>query len=167
MVEGWQAFLSSRQDPDREAEVLSNMAQVLQDSGNHGVALRGFAAAVARGKSVQVLLGAIGGAALAGAALGQSGVVAAAANRVKRLAPNAWSYPVATALLDLSDAYGLLGQTANSSDYRAQARVLAVKNSYHELIHRADEVKTQIEDHQAWVRFGSAAQQVVGGIESL
>ena len=167
MVEGWQAFLSSQRIPDREAEVLNNIAQALQDSGNHRVALRGFAAAAARGKSVHLLLGAIGGVAVAGAALGRSGVVAAAASRVKHLAANAWSYPVAMALLDLSDAYGLLGQTAAADEYRAQARALAVKHSYHELIHRANERKTQIPDHQTLVRLGSAAQQVVGDIESL
>ena len=71
MREGWQAFVLSSGDRDREAEVLTNMAQVLHESGRHDAALRGFAAAVTRTIVPTVLLPALGGAASAAAIVGR------------------------------------------------------------------------------------------------
>ena len=106
MREGWQAFVLSSGDRDREAEVLTNMAQVLHESGRHDAALRGFAAAVTRtGRSDRTPSSAgwrrVGGRAPSGVGT----VVQAAASRVERLAGSAWAYPLCSAFLDLADAY--------------------------------------------------------------
>ena len=138
MREGWQAFVLSSGDRDREAEVLTNMAQVLHESGRHDAALRGFAAAVTRTGVPTVLLPALGGAASAAANLGRQHIVQAAASRVEKLAGSAWAYPLCSAFLDLADAFSRLRDVQAATAYRLRARAIAAENRFHELTQRAD-----------------------------
>ena len=167
MREGWKAFLASENDHDREAEVLTNMAQALHESGWHDAALRGFAAAVARTNLTTVLLPALGGAAAAAAASRRREVVEAAADRIALLAGSAWDYPIASALLDLADAYDVLGNARMAADYRTRGLSIARAGGFHELAQRTEKPGTRDARTSSPLPFSSAATRVVNDIESL
>jgi tetratricopeptide (TPR) repeat protein len=167
MREGWQAYVLSSGDGDREAEVLTNIAQALYECGRHHAALRGFAAAVARTAVPTVLLPALGGAACAAAALRRRDIVEAAAQRVEVLSRTAWAYPLCSVLLDLADAHARLGANGSASAYRDRARIIAIEHRFHELhqrAERADEGTMVREDEPS---LGAAASRVVTDIECL
>ena len=137
MREGWRAYRLANGDPGREAEVLTNLAQLLYDRGEYAVALHGFAAAVARAKYPDVLFPALGGVARSAARLRLSSIVDAAARHVESDAVVAWPYPLCAALIELSDANLLLGRDDVAADYRSRAAAIATARGFHELSHRA------------------------------
>jgi hypothetical protein len=169
MIEGWRAFEFSEAKPEREAVILSNMAQILYETGHHAAALRGFAAVVSRAVIPRVLLGALGGAATAAAALGDRRVVAAAADRIERLAGNAWAFPMSQALLDLAHAHEVLSLPDIAAAYRDRGRAIAVEHAFQDLVNRTDQpaVLTDARSERPYVRFGAAAARVVSDIEDL
>jgi tetratricopeptide (TPR) repeat protein len=170
MIEGGLAFQSCQNDPRREAAVLTNIAQLLHDTGRHQAALRAFASIVARTTVPRMLLGALGGAATAAAALGARGVVEAAAERVMRLSGTAWPFPYALALIELAEAYAALGDARTSDDHRSRGRALAEAHGFHGLVHRAENppvVAPPRSDPSAPMSFSAAASQVISDVEEL
>jgi tetratricopeptide (TPR) repeat protein len=167
IAEGWRAFDSAGGDPFRESEILGNVAQAFHDMGHHAAALRAFAAVVARGARIRVLLPALGGAALAAAALGNAPVVHAAAKRVEALIGNVWPYPVAQTLLDLADAHDWIGELAQGADYRARAVAIAEANALHQLVFRAQERRSAPSHSKAPIELGTPVSQVVENIQAL
>jgi tetratricopeptide (TPR) repeat protein len=168
IIEGWAAFNSANGDPLRESEILGNVAQALHDMGHHAAALRAFAAVVARRAHIRSLLPALGGAALAAAALGNVEVVNAAAQRVSALVGNAWPHPVAQTWLDLADAYDWIGDTAQSADYRARAIALAEANGLHQLVFRGEEERRPAPSRATTpIDVGTPVGQVVEHIQAL
>lgn len=143
LAEGRLAMAAAEYDQEQLAVVLNNIAQVLHDMRQHAAALRGFGAVVNRTRVPRTMLAALGGAALAAAALGHREIVAAAADRIARLSHTEWPYPHAVALLDLSDAYAMLGDAKASARYRFRARELGAANGYHELVYRAEQAAAQ------------------------
>jgi tetratricopeptide (TPR) repeat protein len=138
LIEGGIALRWAQGDTPREVEILNNLAQVLHDTGRHQAALRCFAATVARTTIPRLLLAALGGAATAGAALGSRQIVDAAAERIADLIPVGWVFPVSSALIELSEAYAMLGDSRAADDNRARGRLLAESHHFHELVYRAD-----------------------------
>jgi tetratricopeptide (TPR) repeat protein len=69
---GWSTFEYSRGDATREAESLSNLAQLCLDAGFPRAALQGFAAVLGRSDALRLCLGMLGGAAVAAARSGGS-----------------------------------------------------------------------------------------------
>jgi hypothetical protein len=170
MIEGWRAFGFCEGISSREAEILGNIAQILYETGRHAAALRGFAAVVARTTSPRILLGVLGGAATAAAALGERRVLDAAAERIERLTGNAWAFPTALALLDLSLAYTSVGAVALSDQYRARGREIAVANGFSDLVQLADNPRSRVRSEAAGaprVHFGAEATRVISDIEVL
>jgi tetratricopeptide (TPR) repeat protein len=167
MREGWQAFVLSSGDRDREAEVLTNMAQVLHESGRHDAALRGFAAAVTRTGAPTVLLPALGGAAAAAANLGRQDIVQAAASRVEKLVGSAWAYPLCSVFLDLADAFSRLRDAQAATAYRLRARAVAEENQFHELTQRADRHGAHGIAERQHAPLSEVASRVVADIECL
>ncbi|MDB4875795.1 MAG: hypothetical protein JWM41_2241 [Gemmatimonadetes bacterium] len=170
MVEGWRAFGFCEGIPEREAQILANIAQILYETGRHAAALRGFAAVVSRTTMPRVLLGVLGGAATAAAALGDRRVVTAAAERIERLAGSAWAFPTAQAFLDLSRAYDAVGATSVADEYRARGREIAVANGFDQLVQRADHPPVPVQRDATSiprVQFGTAATRVISDIEVL
>ena len=167
LIEGWRAYRASSKSVESNAEILTNVSQLLHDAGHHEAALRGFAAVVARATHPRVLLGALGGVAMAAALMGRRRIVEAAASRIHSLERSAWSHPVALALIELSDAFFALGDDARAHDLRERGLHLAEASSHFELAHRARENPParpeQIRAHE----FGSAASQIITDIESL
>lgn len=166
MCEGWQAFALSSGDRDREAEVLTNLAQVLHEAGRHWTALRGFAAAVARTTAPAISLPALGGAASAAASLGRRDIVQAAAARVEMLAGIAWAHPLSSAFLDLAEAYGRIGSAGTAAAYGNRGRAIAMENRFHELAQRLD-ARDCLKPDAAQAPFGVTASRVVADIEGL
>ncbi|HVX38767.1 MAG TPA: hypothetical protein VHB25_04260, partial [Gemmatimonadaceae bacterium] len=161
------ALAAAEYDRERLAEVLNNVAQVLHDMGRHATALRGFGAVVNRTRSPRLVLAALGGAALAAAALGATEIVAAAGDRIVRLGPVEWPYPHAVALLDLADAYAALGERARADTFRAHAHSLAEANGFHELAYRAERAPARPEPRAADGPLGPSAVELVSKVESL
>jgi tetratricopeptide (TPR) repeat protein len=167
IVEGWHAYVSAHGNAARQAEILSNVSQALYDMGQHAAALRGFAAAIAHTAHVRVLLPALGGVAMAAAALDRPSVVRAAATRAEALMSSGWHHPVALTLLDLADAYDRLGDPHTANGYRSRGLSIAEFHGLHQLAHRAREGKPVERRHAAPVELDPAAGQVVGSIELL
>ncbi len=136
MLEGWRAFALAEGDMEREAEVLTNLAQTLHECGEHRVALRGFAAAVSKSKYLDTLLPALGGVASSAAHLGQPDVVDAAADRLERLLAVASPLPHALVLLEMSDANLVLDRADEAARFRERAALLADAHGFHEVVYR-------------------------------
>lgn len=170
VIEGGLALQFARGHPEREAIVLVNVAQILHDTGRYQAALRAFAGIVARTSDPRMLLAALGGAATAAAALGVRGVVDAAAQRIRRLTGTAWAYPFALALIELSEAYALLGDAAAAYDFRTRGRTIASEFNFHALVHRAENpTSCPLAPAAAadLVQLSPAATQVVSHVEEL
>jgi hypothetical protein len=133
MQEGWRAFAFAQGDMEREAEVLTNLAQTLHECGEHRIALRGFAAAVSKSKYLDTLLPALGGVASTAARLGQLDVVDAAAARLERLLAVASPLPLALVLLEMSDANLVLGRADVAARFRTRAAAVAEAHGFHEV----------------------------------
>jgi tetratricopeptide (TPR) repeat protein len=166
IVEGWHAYVSAHGNTARQAEILSNVSQALYDMGHHAAALHGFAAVIAHTPQVRVLLPALGGAAMAAAALERPGAVRAAATRAEALMSSGWHHPVALTLLDLADAYDRLGECDTAHGYRSRGLSIAESHGLHQLAHRAREGKPA-EKRATPVELDLAAGQVVGNIGLL
>ena len=167
VVEGWRAFDFARNDRPRQAEILANMSQALYEMGHYKTALRGFAAVFSRTRHARVLLPALGGVAMAAAALDLRSVVGAAAQRVDALLGIGWPHPEALSLLDLSDAYWRLGDQSSADAYRSRGLAIAKAYALHQLEHRATEDRPAQPEKATLVALGSAASEVVGNIEAL
>lgn len=167
ILEGWTAYRIMANDGERASELLSNLSQFLYEQGQFATALRGFGAVVSQSTQPRILLGALGGAALAGAALGDPAIVNAAAIRIERLTRTAWSHPVALALVELSDAFTVLGDSMRSAEYRQRALVLAEANAHYELIYRAAENPPAQPLAVDLAQLGSTVLQVIEEIESF
>lgn len=165
--EGWNAFLASANDRDREAEALTNMAQLMHESGCHDIALRGFAAAVMRSSLPNLLLAALGGAATAAAMLGRRDIVEAADERIASLSTTTWDYPRASALVDLADAYDTLGDTEKSNERRARALEIASANGFHEFAIRASTPRSRPPIARPPHRLSTDAARVMSDLETL
>ena len=167
IVEGWRAYVSANGNAARQAEILGNVSQALYDMGHHSVALRGFAAVIAQASHVRVLLPALGGVAMAAAALRRPGVVHTAATRAEALMSSGWHHPVALTLLDLADAYDRLGDPRAANSYRARALSIAEAHGLNRLALRAREGSARDERRPTPVELDLAAGLVVDSIESL
>lgn len=140
--EGWQAYQLAGTDSEHRAEALGNLSQVLYDAGEYRAARRGFATVLATSRYPSCLLPALGGAAMTAARVGDASGVDAAAQRIASIGGAAWTYAVSSALIDLGEAYELLGRREDAAASRARALELAHANQYHELTHRALHPKT-------------------------
>ena len=167
IVEGWHAYVSANGNAARQAEILANVSQALYDMGHHSAALRGFAAVITQTTQIRVLLPALGGAAMAAAALRRPSVVRAVATRAEALMSSGWHHPVAQTLLDLADAYDRLGDPGAAEPYRARALSIAEAHGLHRLAHRAREGSSRDESCQTPIELDRAAGLVVDSIVSL
>ncbi len=174
LIEGGHALHAAHGAPRLQTEILSNIAQVLHETGRHRTALRCFAAIVARTTVPRALFAALGGAATAGAALGSRHVVDAAAERIARLTPGGWALPLSFALIELSEAYAMLGDTVAAADNRTRGRALAAAYNYHEAVYRADHPMNTLSLPAATAElrptngsFSRAASAVISAVEEL
>jgi hypothetical protein len=138
---GWDAFAAANGQPEREAEMLINLAQLAFDTGHPAPALRGFMAALARRPGPRMVLPALGGAARAAAALDRWTVVHWCGTRVDEVAhEGSFAYPIASALLDLALATAI-SRPMLAEQYARRALKLSEQFQFHELVHHLVELQ--------------------------
>jgi tetratricopeptide (TPR) repeat protein len=135
LVHGWAAFELASSSPERQAEILINLAQVSLLAGHARAARSGFLASMSRTDQMRFKLPCLGGAAVASATLGDSNTLTTLA-RVAEESASASALPFETAsvLKSLLDAHRLLGDTTRAEAYRLRARALARKHGYFEIV---------------------------------
>lgn len=139
---GWVAFEGAAGNPQAEAESLLNLAQLALDVGEPRAALHAFAAALAKEPAPWLRLPALGGAALAAAALQREDVVRECVSRIESFGLNdtAFAYSRAAALLDASKACLRMSLTAEGTRTAARALELANAHAYHEVAIGAEQI---------------------------
>jgi tetratricopeptide (TPR) repeat protein len=136
---GWATLQLADGDQGREAEALGNLAQLCLDAGFPGAALRGYAAILGRSLSPRMVLGALGGAAIAAAKAGDPGVLARAATEINsRVTVSGLPYENAQALYHLATAYSAAGDRQRRDECLTRARKLAKSRGFFELLHKTD-----------------------------
>lgn len=136
---GWATLQLADGDLAREAEALGNLAQLCLDAGFPAAALRGYAAILGRSLSPRMVLGALGGAAIAAAKAGDPAVLSRAAAEINaRVAVSGLPYENAQALYHLATAYAAVGDGQRRDECLVVARKLAKSRGFFELLHKTD-----------------------------
>lgn len=144
LVHGWAAYELLSDEPDRQAEVLINIAQASLDAGQALAARSGFLASMSRNASPRVRLACLGGAAVASATVGDTvALMKLSCSAEDCLSPSAFPYETAGVLKSLYRAFDLVEDAARAEDYRLRARALARKNGFFEVV-LATEVRETI-----------------------
>lgn len=135
LVHGWAAFELATGEPDREAEILINLAQVSLLSGQPNAARNGFLVSMARSNALRFRLPCLGGAALASAKLGDRRRLESFATLAEEsLSSSGLPFESASLLRSLFDAYAVAGDAERAEGYRLRARALARKNGFFEIV---------------------------------
>jgi tetratricopeptide (TPR) repeat protein len=158
LVHGWAAFELMRGYPDREADILGELAAVSSDAGHYAAALHAYLGAAARSISPRVRLPALSGAALCAARLDDDAGLRRLTDVVDaELGRAALPYERAQALLLLAEAWGAAAERSardpvlgpegvstsahvrtRATGYRARALEAARTHEFHELVFRAE-----------------------------
>jgi tetratricopeptide (TPR) repeat protein len=139
LVYGWRVFQAAIGNAGKEAGALLNLSQYLLECGQPEIAVRGFTAALDRRPPARMALPALGGLAVAAAAIGDRNLVLATKVRIERLAATASiPYQCAGALLELSQALVSIGDLDDAAACRTRALTLAEGFAYHEIVHRLE-----------------------------
>lgn len=143
---GWKAFRGAS-TARQETEALQNLAQLLLMAGHARAALRGFAAALARKPIIRQELAILGGAACAAAAAlpraAARAVVRNFADRTQFVVKSlrngeSLAHPSALALVELSEALNVVGETDRAHEVADQAERLASAHGYYQLTYRLE-----------------------------
>ena len=143
---GWKAFKGASSGR-QESEALQNLAQLLLEAGHARAALRGFAAALVRKPILRFELPLLGGAACAAAAAlpraAARALVRNFADRTQFIVKNlrngeALPHPCASALVELSEALAVVGETEHAQEMADQADRLASAHGFHQLTYRLE-----------------------------
>jgi tetratricopeptide (TPR) repeat protein len=136
---GWSTFEYSRGDATREAEALSNLAQLCLDAGFPRAALQGFAAVLGRSDALRLCLGMLGGAAVAAARSGEGEVLRRVAEEAeRRILHSALPYENAQTLYSLAVAFEAMGERDRCDAYLSRTRRLAKARGFFELLHATE-----------------------------
>ncbi|MGQ0648323.1 MAG: hypothetical protein ACT4P7_12205 [Gemmatimonadaceae bacterium] len=131
---GWAAFRLSDGDATREAESLTNLAQLCLDAGYPAASLRSFLSALARTSTLRVRLGALGGAALAAGQTGDRMRLDRLTREIQdSVARSALPFENAQALKHLSAAHLALGDEVTAERFRQETLKIARAKGFHEL----------------------------------
>ncbi len=142
LVHGWTAFRGAGGDPEREADVLLNLSELLFRAGRPEDAAHGFASALVRNPSGRIALPALGGLALAFAACGdRSGVRSARTQADSLIAGAGLPFQAAGALVELARALAAVGDGHAAAECRERAATLAARYGYHEIAHRVERLE--------------------------
>ncbi len=139
MVHGWNVLRLSIH-PDTRAEALLNMAEVCRLTGEYEAALRVFRVAIEWTSVSRVRLHALSGALQTAIVLHRVAEINQYRREIAQLMPTiAEPYTLAMIGLEFADALYRLGERACADETLAKARALAVAQSYHEIVHRAEQ----------------------------
>lgn len=135
---GWSAFQAAEGHSRSELEVLTNIGRLFYDAGEPTAALDAFTTVFGSKPTLHIALTALGGHALACAAVGDRRGVAWAAAEATTLSEQAGSsYESTATLIDCASALRMIGDEPYASVMRARASVMAQYGGYHEFVHQA------------------------------
>ena len=139
LVYGWRAYEGAIGDTAREAGALLHLSQCLLECGQPDAAVPGFVATLDRQPISRIALPALGGLAVAAAAIGDRALVLTTKGRIENLIAIApFPYQCAAALLELWQALAAIGDVEGAAACHARARQLAHRHAYHEIVHRLE-----------------------------
>lgn len=139
LAHGWFLYRQASGAPERQAEVLVNLAEIALLAGHPQAALAACLAAVNLATVDRVLLAAYGSAAIAASRLARREVldgIAMEAHAV--IQQSSQVFDKAYTLLEFAEAYAMLHDLGDSRRYLAQARTIATPARFFEILHRAD-----------------------------
>ena len=140
LVHGWNV-LRLCIAPDSRAEALVNMAEVCRQTGEHDAALRVYSVAMEWTSQARVRAHAIGGALQCAVAANRPLDLRRYLKELEETLPDVTdSYTRAVVALEKSNALYFLGETSAATQQLEAAMAEASANSYHELVHRAEQV---------------------------
>ena len=140
LVHGWNV-LRLCIAPDSRAEALVNMAEVCRLTGEHDAAMRVYAVAIEWTSQAKVRAHAIGGALQCAVAAHRPADISRYLRALDEVLPDVSdTYTRASVSLERSNALHYLGETVAATEQLDEAMALAVANSYHELVHHAEQV---------------------------
>ena len=150
IAHGWRAYRGRDGDRTGQVEMLANLGRLFFDAGNHDVARSALVRVLAARPVLRIAASALGGFALASAALKDSSGVRWAASEASSLCdlPNA-GYETASALLDCANALDLIGEFPYGAVLRARGSTIAQYRGYHELVFRSESLPTRSVDLSA------------------
>ena len=140
----WAAFGLSDGDQTREAESLTNLAQLCLDAGYPPAALRAFLSALARTTVLRVRLTALHGAAIAAGRSGdRARLVRVTRETVDTIERSALPYENAEAMLGLALGHQASGDNVGCERYRKEALRIAEKRGFNEIAIRCERLAMQ------------------------
>lgn len=169
LVEGWTAFRFAAGKPDREAEMLTCLGQLLIKAGQVPASRSAFAAALQRTMLPRLTLPAWSGLAVASSYAKDTRLVDLAAGEIARISD--WQrlpYPAVSAAFELAIAYAHLGRRSAADTHREQALAHARKHGFNEFVYRAESLGEEM-DMSTPIRhpLTSAGSDVVAELEIL
>jgi tetratricopeptide (TPR) repeat protein len=132
---GWLALSNARDLGAREAETLSNLAELCAKAGYDAAALGGFAAALGRTSAPRVRIPVLGGVATAAGRLGNTRVLDLVERAITREANEAFPYETSGALLSLARAKRAVGDTVAGDAAAKKAADIAHAHGFFEITH--------------------------------
>jgi len=137
---GWRAYLHGVGDPTLEAEALGIIGQLFLDMGHPEPAAAAFRVIISRAPSDRILVPSLGGLAVAASRLGARDTVSWVEDVIEsRVRAGATLYTIASAQLDLAEAWDELGVSARATKARRRAHAIAHEHHFHEIAHHAAE----------------------------
>lgn len=166
---GWEAFRLAVGDTTREAETLTNLAQLCLEYGYPRAAMRGFVSALARTDTLRIRLSALGGAALASGRLEDRSMLSRVHRDLEQtLEGSSLPYENAQALYHLSAAYLAVGDEVTAERFRQDVLKIATARGYHELQHQVERAELARAARMAAQReLGSTSRNVVTTLEAF
>ncbi len=134
VAHGWAAFRLCDGDSNREAESLTNLAQLCLDAGYPKAALRSFLGALSRTSVLRVRLSALGGAALAAGRAGEVTMLQRLSQEIQEsVERSALPYENADALRALASAHAAIDDQVGAERFRQQCQKIARARGFYEL----------------------------------
>ena len=167
---GWATLQLADGEPAREVEALANLAHICLVAGYPVAALRGYAAILGRAVSPRVILGALGGAAIAAAQAGEAAVLARAGAEINaRVSTSGLPYENAQSLYSLATAFATVGDQKRRDEALAQCRKLAKARGFFELLYKTDpaELERAAQQPPASTRLTRSSQHVVASLNDF
>jgi tetratricopeptide (TPR) repeat protein len=167
LLHAWAAFRDVRGDTMRESEALLNVAQAAFDLGHPDVALHTFALALARALPKRLELPALGGAALAAAAIGDGDTLRRIVRRTDQVvAGDDFKYDAVAALAEIAKALALIGHT-DAEGRRLAALQAATRGGFHEIAFGMELERPKTAERRSTALAPESVRQVLEDADSL
>ncbi|HJU89724.1 MAG TPA: hypothetical protein VJ672_10045 [Gemmatimonadaceae bacterium] len=168
---GWDAFKHAAGDRHRQAELLTNLGEICLLIARPAAALRAYRTALRFTSLATIRLGALGGAVIAAARLGDRRALdELSAETEQTISRVAEPYEHAVTLVELAEAFAIFGDTGRRDAYRTRALQLAEERGFYEVVHRAESMprgSTTTTEARRPPSLSDGAVGVLRAIESL